>query len=218
MPDLLRGAAPGRGLDLVGMAIGVVPDGALLDGSAIEPGDVVIGLASNGIHSNGLSLARRALLHRFRIDEHLDELSNTLGEELLRPTRIYVPELQALRDASVSPHAIAHITGDGLLNLRRVEAPVGFEITDLPEVPPIFGLIERLGEVHRGEMRTVFNMGIGLAVVVSEVDAERTLGAVRKSGTDAWAIGRAVADPERRVRIPSEQLVGHSKRFAPEQA
>jgi phosphoribosylformylglycinamidine cyclo-ligase len=215
---MLRGAAPGRGLDLVGMAIGIVPEGALLDGSAVEPGDHVIGIASNGIHSNGLSLARRALLHRFGIDEHVDELGTQLGEELLRPTRIYVPEVRALRDASVSPRAIAHITGDGLLNLRRVEAAVGFEITDLPEIPALFTLIEKLGEIDRSEMRTVFNMGVGLAVVVAEVDVDRALQAIRATGSDAWPIGRAVADAERSVRIPAEGLVGRSKRFVSEDA
>jgi phosphoribosylformylglycinamidine cyclo-ligase len=198
------------------MAVGLVPDGALLDGSAIEPGDVLLGVASNGIHSNGLSLARRALLHRFAIDEHVSELATTLGEELLRPTRIYVPEVQALSDADISPRAIAHITGDGLLNLRRVEAAVGFEITHLPEIPVIFTLIERLAEVDRGEMRTVFNMGIGLAVVVGETEVDRALAAIRATGTDAWPIGRTVADPERSVRIPSEGLVGRSKRFVPQ--
>jgi phosphoribosylformylglycinamidine cyclo-ligase len=218
VPDLLRGAVPGRGLDLVGMAIGLVPDGALLDGSAIEPGDVLVGIASSGIHSNGLSLARSALLHRFAIDEHVSELGTSLGEELLRPTRIYVPEVQALRDAGIAPRAIAHITGDGLLNLRRVEAAVGFEVTDLPGIPTIFGLIERLGEIDRGEMRTVFNMGIGLTVVVGETELARALEAIGATGTDAWAIGRAVSDPERSVRIPCEGLVGRSKRFVPEDA
>jgi phosphoribosylformylglycinamidine cyclo-ligase len=216
VPDMIRGAAPGRGLDLVGMAVGIVPEGPLLDGSAVDPGDVVVGLASNGVHSNGLSLARRALLHRFRIDEQVTELATTLGEELLRPTRIYVPELRALRDASVTPRAIAHITGDGLLNLRRVEAAVGFEITDPPEVPAIFDLIERFGEIGRAEMRTVFNMGIGLTVVVAEVDVDRAVEAIRSTGTEAWPIGRAVADAERSVRIAPEGLVGRSKRFAPE--
>jgi phosphoribosylformylglycinamidine cyclo-ligase len=216
VPELLRGAVPGRGLDLVGMAIGLVPDGELLDGSAIAPGDVVIGVASTGVHSNGLTLARRTLMQRFGVDEHVEDLGTTLGEELLRPTRIYVPEVQALRDAKVSPHAIAHITGDGMLNLRRVEAPVGFELTDLPEVPAIFRLVEQLGEIPRGEMRTVFNMGVGLAVVVDPADTDQALEAIRGAGSVAWPIGRAVADPERRVRIPAEKLVGRSKRFVPD--
>lgn len=216
VPDLLRGIAPGKGLDLVGMGVGVVPRGALLDGRAIEPGDAVLGLASSGVHANGLSLARRALLAKFSLDEYLDELGTTLAEELLRPTHIYVPQVNALAEAGIRPRAIAHITGDGLLNLRRVEAQVGFELTDLPEPPRIFDLIERAGEVERAEMRTVFNMGIGLAVVVAEADVDKALAAVRATGLDAWRVGRAVADPERRVRVRAERLVGHSKHFAQE--
>ena len=213
VPDMLRGSAPGKGLDLVGMALGVVPEGSLLDGSAIQPGDAVIAISSSGVHSNGLSLARSALLAKFPLDEYIEELGCTLAEELLKPTHIYVPQVNAIAEAGIRPHAIAHITGDGLLNLRRVEAPVGFDLTDLPQPQQIFSLIERTGEIARAEMRTVFNMGIGLAVVVAETDAEKTQKAVEATGLHAWRIGHAVADPERRVRIPADGLVGHSKRF-----
>jgi phosphoribosylformylglycinamidine cyclo-ligase len=213
IPEMLRGAIAGRAIDLVGMAVGVIPEGALLDGSAVRPGDVVLGVASSGVHSNGLSLARRVLLHRFKVDGYVDELGATVADELLRPTRIYVPQVRALYDAGIRPHAIAHVTGDGFLNLRRIEAPCGIELDALPPPPPVFALIERYGEVPRAEMRTVFNMGIGLAVTVAEPDAERALAALRTTGVDAWRIGRAVADPERRVRIPSERLVGVSKHF-----
>jgi phosphoribosylformylglycinamidine cyclo-ligase len=216
VPDMLRGAVPGKGLDLVGMAVGVVPDGGLIDGSAIEPGDQVIGVASSGIHSNGLSLARRVLLHRFKLAGYVDELGTTLSEELLKPTRIYTPCVKALEQQGIRPHAMAHITGDGLLNLRRVEAQVGFEITRLPEPPAIFQLVERFGEVGRGEMRAVFNMGIGFAFVLSEADVDRALEALGTTGFEAWPIGHAVADPERRVRIVEEGLVGRSKHFVPE--
>lgn len=217
VPEMLRGAVPDHGLDLVGMAIGLVPDGDLLDGSAIEPGDVVLGVASNGVHSNGLSLARRILLRQFKLDDFVETLGTALGDELLRPTRIYVDQVQALAAAGIRARGIAHITGDGLLNLRRVEAPVGFEITDLPEAPPIFQLIRQLGDVPLAEMRTVFNMGIGLTVVVREDDVDRALSALHGSGVEAWRIGRAVDDPERRVRIPAEDLVGQSRRFVPQE-
>jgi len=215
--DMLRGAVKGKGIDLVGMALGVVPEGGLIDGSAIEPGDAVIGLASNGLHSNGYALARSVLLTRLRPEDYLEELGSTLIDELLRPVTIYVPQVEALAAASVGGRALAHITGDGLLNLRRVEAPVGFEITDLPAPPPIFDLIERLGEVERGEMRTVFNMGIGFAAVVSEAEADKAVEIIRATGVEAWRIGRTVADPERRVRIREEGLVGISKHFLPEE-
>ncbi len=214
VPDMLKGTAPGRGLDLVGMAVGVVPDGALIDGSAVKPGDAVIGVASGGIHSNGLTLARRVLLHRFKLDAYVPDLETTLADELLRPTRIYVPQAKAIADAGIRVRAMAHITGDGLLNLRRVEAPVGFELFDLPEPPAIFQLIESYGEIPRAEMRVVYNMGIGLTVTVAESDVPATLEAIRATGVEAWHIGTTVDDPERRVRIPDEGLVGTSKSFA----
>jgi phosphoribosylformylglycinamidine cyclo-ligase len=216
IPDMLRGVREGLGLDLAGMAVGIVPEGELVDGSAIRPGDVVIGIGSNGLHSNGHSLARRVLLPRFELDGYLDELGSTLAEELLRPTQIYVPQVNALREAGVRPRALAHITGDGLLNLRRVEAAVGFEITDPPDPPAIFTLIERYGEVDRAEMRAVFNMGVGFAVTVAEGEADRALKALHSTGAAAWPIGRTFADPERRVRLPHERLVGRSKHFEPE--
>jgi phosphoribosylformylglycinamidine cyclo-ligase len=217
VPDMLRGVREGSGIDLVGMAVGIVPEGALLDGSAIEPGDAVIGLAASGVHSNGLTLARRALLGRLKVEDYLEDLGTTLGDELLKPTQIYVPQVQALATAGIQPHAIAHITGDGLLNLRRVEAPAGFELTRLPEPPPIFGLIEKYGEVRRAEMRTVFNMGVGLCVVVASEDADRAVAAIRETGLEAWHMGHTFEDPQRRVRIPGEGLVGLSKHFGPEE-
>ena len=216
VPDLLRGAKPGQGFDLVGMAVGVIPDEGLIDGSAVEPGDVIVGVEAGGIHSNGLSLARRVLLPRFNLDTYMEELGTTIGEELLRPTRIYVPQVRALAEAGIRPRAIAHITGDGLLNLRRVEAPVGFRITNLPKPLPIFEVIERLGEIDRAEMRTVYNMGIGLTVIVQEADVDPTIHALRSTGIEAWRLGVTVEDPDRRVRIEGENLVGHSKHFVRE--
>jgi phosphoribosylformylglycinamidine cyclo-ligase len=218
IPEMLRGAEPGRGLDLVGMAIGVIPEDGLIDGSTIEAGDAVVGIESSGIHSNGLSLARRVLRTRFNLDTYVEELETTVGEELLRPTRIYVPQLRALSDNGIRPRAVAHITGDGLLNLRRVEAPVGFEITHLPEPQPVFRLIEGLGEIDRAEMRTVFNMGVGMTVVVREAEVEQTIEVLRSTGVESWRLGTTVEDPERRVWIREEELVGRSKRFAPEGA
>ena len=216
VPEMLKGATPGGALDLVGMALGVVPEGELIDGSGIQPGDAVIGIASNGVHSNGYTLARGALLTRFKVDEYVEELTTSVGDELLRPTVIYVPQVKAMTAAGIRPRALAHITGDGLLNLRRVEAPVGFEITDLPEPPPVFELIEKLGEVSRGEMRTVFNMGIGMCAVVPEADVPRALDAIKSTGTEAWQIGHATSDEQRRVLLRQEGLIGTSKQFVPE--
>jgi phosphoribosylformylglycinamidine cyclo-ligase len=216
IPAMLRGAREGTGLDLVGMAVGIVPDGGLIDGSKVRPGDVLLGVASTGVHSNGLSLARAVVTRKLRLEEYVAELGNTVGEALLEPTRIYTPQVEALAKAGVPVHAFAHITGDGFLNIRRIEAPCGFEIERLPPPLPIFTLIQKLGELDAAEMATVFNLGVGFTVTVAEADAERALAALRSTGVDAWRLGRAVADPERAVRILPERLVGRSKLFSRE--
>jgi phosphoribosylformylglycinamidine cyclo-ligase len=216
IPDMLRGALPGSGLDLAGMALGLVPDGGLIDGSKVRPGDALVGIASSGVHSNGLSLARAVLARKFRLDELVNDLGTTVGESLLTPTRIYVAQVDALAKAGIAPRALAHITGDGFLNIRRVEAPVGFEIDFLPPVPAVMRLIQSVGELDPAELYTVFNMGVGFTAVVVEAEVERTIAAVRATGLEAWRIGRAVADPERKVRILPARLVGRSKHFVRE--
>jgi phosphoribosylformylglycinamidine cyclo-ligase len=216
IPEMLRGAKPGSGLDLAGMALGLVPDGGLIDGSKVQPGDVLVGIASSGVHSNGLSLARQVVQRKFRFDEYVAELGTTVGEALLTPTRIYVAQVEALAKAGVAPRALAHITGDGFLNIRRLEAPVGFEIDFLPPPPAILRLIQKVGELEAAELYTVFNMGVGFTAVVTEAEVDRTLAAVRATGLEAWRLGRAVADRERKVRILPAQLVGRSKQFTRE--
>jgi len=216
IPEMLRGARPGSGLDLAGMALGLVPDGALIDGSKVRPGDALVGIASSGVHSNGLSLARAVLARKFRLDETVSELGTTVGEALLRPTLIYVAQVEALAKAGIAPRALAHITGDGFLNIRRIEAPCGFEIDFLPPPPALLRLIQRIGELEPAELYTVFNMGVGLTAVVAPDEVERAIAALRATGLAAWRMGRAVADPERKVRILPERLVGRSKHFARE--
>jgi len=157
-----------RGFDLVGMAVGTVALDRIIVGRDLQPGDRVIGIASNGIHSNGLSLARRAFFDAAGLSVHhlFPGLGCELGEELLRPTFIYVPEILEIIARVPAVKALIHITGDGLLNLPRVDAEVGFVLDDLPPPPPIFGLIEQHGAVTRAEMFEVYNMGVGFCVVV----------------------------------------------------
>ena len=206
-----------RGFDLVGTAVGTVPLDRILIGRDLVPGDVVIGIASNGIHSNGMTLTRRVLLEeaRLTVDRHIPELGSTLGEELLRPTFIYVPEILEVLDQVSSVKSLAHITGDGLLNISRVAAEIGFVIDDLPPPLPLFSLIEKLGGIARAEMFEVYNMGIGFCVTVAPSDADATLAILKRHGRDARVIGHAVADPARSVRLVREKLVGQGKRFAP---
>src|SRR6185503_11540565 len=128
--EMLRGTRPGNAVDLVGTAIGVVALDRVLDGSAVQAGDVLIGLESNGLHSNGFTLARRVLLDHagLKLDANVSELGTTLADELLRPTHIYVKPVLALLDAGIAVRALAHITGDGLFNLVRTAKAVGFDI------------------------------------------------------------------------------------------
>jgi phosphoribosylformylglycinamidine cyclo-ligase len=204
-----------RGFDLVGMAVGLVPLDRIITGRDVEPGDVIIGLESNGIHSNGLTLARRVLFERagLSVDHVLPELGMPLGEELLRPTFIYVPEILDIIRQVPSVKALINITGDGLLNLPRVAAAVGFQIDDLPPVPPIFRLIAQYGDVRSPEMFEVFNMGVGFCVVVSQREADSVLAILRRHSRRAQRIGRTIEDAGKGVYLPRERLAGHGKRF-----
>jgi phosphoribosylformylglycinamidine cyclo-ligase len=206
-----------RGFDLVGTAVGTVPLDRIIVGRGVQPGDRVIGLASSGIHSNGYSLARRVLLEQagLSLDAFVAELGCTLGEELLRPTFIYVPEILDIIEAIPSVGALIHITGDGLLNLPRVEAEVGFVLDSLPSAPPIFALIEERGGISRAEMLEVYNMGIGFCVVVPEREVEAALAILARHNRSASVIGHAVADPSRSVHLPQHALIGEGKRFRP---
>jgi phosphoribosylformylglycinamidine cyclo-ligase len=181
----------------------------------VREGDVVIGVKSSGIHSNGLSLARKAFFanHGYAIDHKFDELAVTLGEELLRPTDIYVPEAMEILAKVSEVKALINITSDGLLNLTRVAAPVGYEIDRLIEPHPIFPLIQRHAGVDDSEMFEVFNMGIGFCYVVDPAAAERTLAILKAHGRAAQVIGTAVSDPQKIVRIPARGLAGQHKRF-----
>jgi phosphoribosylformylglycinamidine cyclo-ligase len=176
------------GWELGGSAIGVVALDDIVDGARVEPGDPVIGLPSSGLHSNGYTLARRALAD---LDLGDDRLGRPLGEVLLEPTEIYVrPVLELLR-CDVDVRGLAHITGDGLNNLLRLAAPVGWEIDDLLDVPPVFDLIRDLGGISDDEMYEVFNMGCGFACVVAAADEQAALELLRSHYPDAKRVGRA---------------------------
>jgi phosphoribosylformylglycinamidine cyclo-ligase len=204
-----------HGVDLVGMAVGRVPLDKVIDGGNVREGDIVIAVRSNGIHSNGLTLARKTLFekHGYAVSRRFDELGTTLGEELLRPTAIYVPEAMEILQTVEGVKALINITSDGLLNLTRVAAEVGYVIDRLIEPQPIFPFIQRHGDVDESEMFEVFNMGVGFCYVVDPAAAERTIAILQRHGRFAQRIGYAVADREKMVRIPQRNLVGRHKRF-----
>jgi len=204
-----------NGFDLAGTAIGHVPLERIIVGEGIRADDVVIGIESSGIHSNGLSLARRAFFHKhsYKPSHRFDELGCDLGSELLRPTHIYVKEALELLARVASVRALMHITGDGFLNLTRVKSEVGFVLDALPPPPPIFSIIARLDGTADAEMFSVFNMGIGFCAVVAEADAALALSILGGHGKRAHRIGYAIADPARSVRLPQRKLIGRGKHF-----
>jgi len=183
--DLLKGI-DGYGFDLVSMGVGVVKKSSLVDGSEIREGDAVVGIASSGLHSNGYTLARRIVSGR-NMDEEVEELGETLGEALLKPTKIYVqPTLDAIRRREV--HGIAHITGGAFTKLSRLvgSKKLQFRLSHLESktAPPIFGFLQREGHLSDAEMYKTFNMGVGLCLVTPRGEVEALLRDYRKLGFD----------------------------------
>ncbi len=191
--------------DLAGFAVGVVDRQKIIDGRNVIPGDVLIGLASTGLHSNGFSLARRVLFDDagLTVSSRVNDLSSSIGETLLTPTRIYVRTILKLMSAH-RVKGMAHITGGGITeNLPRVlpQGRLGRIRRGSWTVPPIFPLIQRLGQVEDEEMYRVFNMVIGLILVVPAEEAEGVVLSARQEGETAWVIGKVAQGnaSERRV-------------------
>ena len=164
---------------------------------------------------NGLTLARYIFFKqgKLSVDHVFPELGIPLGEELLRPTLIYVPEILDIIDNIPTVKALINITGDGLLNLPRVEAKVGFMVDDLPPMPAIFRLIQAEGRVDDAEMYQVYNMGIGFCVLVAAADVDATLLILQRRGRRASVIGRIIEDDSKGVYLPHQRLEGHGKEF-----
>ncbi len=203
IPEMLRGAMPGRAFDLGGTCAGLVAPDRILTGATVAPGDALIGFASSGIHSNGLTLARRTFREAgWALDRHVEEFGRTLGEELLEPTAMYVELAMALL-GDLDVHALFHLTGGGFLNLRRLQADAGFTIENLPPVPPIFPVIQRLAGLDTATMYAEYNMGAGFCAVVPEGEAERAIALGAACGVEGWRLGTAVASAEREVVIHS---------------
>lgn len=190
MPGLYAGGE----LDIVGSCVGACERGDVVTGEGVEAGDVVIGLASSGLHTNGYTLARKVVEDAgLSYDHVLEGWSGTVGEVYLEPHRAYVREVSALRE-SVAVRGMAHVTGGGLPgNLPRALGGRGARLfAGSWEEPAVFGLIRTLGGVPEEEMRRVFNLGVGFCVVVAEDDAEQALEILREAGADARHIGEVV--------------------------
>lgn len=209
------------GIDLIGTCIGHVQTDKINTGKNIKPGNLIIGLASTGVHSNGLTLARHTLLgknpeeQKIKINKHEPDLGCTLGEELLKPTRIYVREVMEMLDTGIDLKALAHITSGGFSNLNRVEnSNIRFVIDRLPPIPPIFNLIQKLGGIVNTEMFEVFNMGTGFCVVVENSRAANAVQAIcKKHNIPSYVIGHVEACHGKEVVIPDKKLVAKDQTF-----
>ena len=193
VPEVLRGHPSPYGFDLVGSAFGTVALDAIVDGLKCRPGDTLIGLPASGVHSNGLTLARRVL-------EDEPEL-------LLEPTAIYVRAIVELLRSGLSVHGLAHITGGGVLNLLRIGDGVGYEISDPLPVTPVFELIAERGQIAPTEMWEVFNMGCGFCVIVAAEAADAAVALLGAHHPGTAVIGRLTADAGR-ISVPGLGLSG----------
>lgn len=209
LPELIRGHPSPYGFDLVGACFGTVALDSVVTGSSVEPGDVIIGLPSSGVHSNGYTLARRALPD---VRETMDEFGGRrVGDVLLEPTVIYVRAvMELLRSSDVDVRGLAHITSGGMLNLLRLEAPsVGYRIEWPLPVLPVFEAIAQGASVPPEEMYEVFNMGCGFCCVVPSSDAEAAVSLLAAHHRGASVIG-SVTDQAGVVELPSAGLVGRA--------
>ncbi|HEX4832330.1 MAG TPA: phosphoribosylformylglycinamidine cyclo-ligase [Trebonia sp.] len=186
-----------------------------VDGSAVRPGDVIIGLPSSGLHSNGYSLARHALFTKggLSLGDQVPGTGRRLADALLQPTRVYVKAAEALWAAGLTPHGLAHISGGGLLNIARLAADVSYELDALPAPAEIFSLIAQAGEIDAATMYATFNMGIGFCVVVGKADQQAALDALKGAGEDPVRIGWVTARAGRSVSIPAVGLYGKGDSF-----
>ena len=179
--------------DLAGFCVGVADKCDLIDGKDLNPGDALIGIASSGVHSNGFSLVRKVFdMTKEALDTYYDELGKTLGEALLAPTKIYVKALKAVRDKNIKIKACSHITGGGFYeNIPRmlIEDTKAVVRKDSYEIPAIFKLIAKTGDIKEEMMYNTFNMGLGMVIAVDKSDVSKTLEALKASGESAYEIG-----------------------------
>ncbi len=189
------GLMPEEDYDLAGFAVGVVDKKDMITGENLKPGDVLIGMASTGVHSNGFSLVRKVFekeLNKEGLETYYEELGTTLGEALLAPTRIYVKALKAVKNAGVTVKACSHITGGGFYENvpRMLKDGVRAVIKkDSYQIPPIFGMLAKKGDIEEHMMYNTYNMGIGMVVAVDATDAERTMEAMKSAGDTPYIIG-----------------------------
>lgn len=191
------GLMPEDEYDLAGFAVGVADEKDLITGENIRPGDVLVGIASSGVHSNGFSLVRKVFeMTKESLDTYYEELGTTLGEALLVPTRIYVKALKSVKEAGVTVKGCSHITGGGFYeNIPRM-LPEGIRAVvekGSYEIPAIFKLLQKKGSIAEQMMYNTYNMGLGMVLAVAPEDVDRTVAAIRAAGETPFVVGRCEA-------------------------
>ena len=200
------GLMPEEDYDLAGFAVGVCDKKEMITGEQLKAGDVLIGMASTGVHSNGFSLVRKVFekeMTREGLNTYYDELGKTLGEALLAPTRIYVKALKSIKKAGVTVKACSHITGGGFYeNVPRMlkEGTRAVIKKDSYEIPAIFGMLAKKGDVAEEMMYNTFNMGLGMIVAVDPADADKAMEAIRAAGDTPYVIG-SIEEGEKGVTL-----------------
>ena len=193
----MPGFYPEDEYDLAGFAVGVVDEKDLITGKELKDGDVLVGMASSGVHSNGFSLVRKVFdMTKESLDTYYDELGKTLGEALIAPTKIYVKALRSVKEAGVRIKGCSHITGGGFYeNVPRMlkDGVCAVIEKDSYPIPPIFTLMAKKGEIDEKMMYNTFNMGIGMVMAVDAADVEKTMEAVKAAGETPYVIGRIEA-------------------------
>ena len=191
------GLMPADEYDLAGFAVGVVEKKDLITGENIKPGDVLIGIASSGVHSNGFSLVRSVLtITEESLNTYYDSLGTTLGEALLAPTKIYVKTMKSIKNSGVRVKGCSHITGGGFYeNIPRM-LPDGVRAVvkkDSYKVPPIFDMLQKDGDIDEQMMYNTFNMGLGMVLAVDPADVDKTLEAIKAAGEEGYIVGSVEA-------------------------
>lgn len=193
----MPGFYPEDEYDLAGFAVGVVDEKDLITGKELKDGDVLVGMASSGVHSNGFSLVRKVFdMTKESLDTYYDELGKTLGEALIAPTKIYVKALRSVKEAGVRIRGCSHITGGGFYeNVPRMlkDGVCAVIEKDSYPIPPIFTLMAKKGEIDEKMMYNTYNMGIGMVMAVDAADVEKTMEAVKAAGETPYIIGRIEA-------------------------
>ena len=193
----MPGFYPEDEYDLAGFAVGVVDEKDLITGKDLKDGDVLVGMASSGVHSNGFSLVRKVFdMTKESLETYYDELGKTLGEALIAPTKIYVKALRSVKEAGVRVKGCSHITGGGFYeNVPRMlgDGVCAVIEKDSYPIPPIFTLMAKKGEIDEKMMYNTYNMGIGMVMAVDAADVEKTMEAVKAAGETPYVIGRIEA-------------------------